>query len=65
MRTDEQEDVTKLTVAFRNFANVPKRTIHKIKYGDWQTVRMEGCGCMQSVVGKGFPFSTVAHCVRV
>jgi hypothetical protein len=30
-RTDEQTDITKLIVAFRNFANAPKK--HKVKEG--------------------------------
>ena len=31
-RTDGQTDMTKLIVAFRNFANAPKEEVHDLKY---------------------------------
>ena len=34
MRKDGQTDKTKLTVAFRNFANAPKSTYNKLKRRD-------------------------------
>jgi hypothetical protein len=41
-RTDGQTDVTKLTVAFRNFANAPKNDLGSVDV-DWEIFVIKNC----------------------
>ena len=50
MRTDRQTDMTKLIVAFQNFANAPKKLKRKFEGTTWAVVFRQNSKARQTVL---------------